>query len=87
MLQHRLAYWLLHFNRADGKRRKVTDVAERLGLPYHRLQKLVTGQVVMQLEDIGHIRVVMGEIVDLWLLDGANAEIARSVISARMRNR
>lgn len=84
-LQHRIAYWVMHYERPEGKPRKAIEVADTVDIPYNRFQQLLTGKVVMQLEDVGRLRSRLGEIVDLWMLDGVNLDVARSVIRARSR--
>lgn len=45
----------------------MTGLATKLEMPYVRLQRLLNGRIVMQLEDVSRLRAVIGEVVDSWL--------------------
>lgn len=82
MLQHRVVYWLLHFE-SGGRARKVTAVARATKFRYERLLAITNGSAVIQMQDIGQLRVWMGSGIDLWLLDGPNLPMAKAMIDAR----
>lgn len=78
-LQHQVAFGVLEIFMPNTDRSKVTALAAELGTPYDRLQKMLTGHVVMQLEDIGRLRLLIGGSLDFWLIRGHNAEWIRKV--------
>lgn len=45
----------------------MAGLADKLDMPYERLQRLLNGRIVMQLEDVSRLRAVVGEVVDLWM--------------------
>ncbi|CAN7410583.1 hypothetical protein LJR042_002592 [Microbacterium maritypicum] len=53
----------------------MTSLAEALEIPYARLQKVLSGHSVMQLEDLGRLRRLIGDSVDPWLLRGHHAAL------------
>lgn len=63
--------------------KKITALAEALGIPYSRLQRMLTGYTVMQLEDLGRLYSHIGSVMELWFLTGQNAGIAETIGRAR----
>ncbi|MFK0402001.1 hypothetical protein ACIQTT_06695 [Microbacterium sp. NPDC090225] len=67
-LQHQVAYGVLEEFLPTSEIRTITALAERLDMPYPRVQRMLNGQTVMQLEDIGHLRRLLGAaLVDSWI--------------------
>lgn len=67
-LQHRVAYGVMNVYLPPSRAKRVTKLAEALEMPYARLQRLLTGHSVMQLEDLGRLRCLVGDNLDPWLL-------------------
>lgn len=74
-LQHGVAYGVTQLHMPRSATRQMTTLAEALEMPYARLQKLLTGHSVMQLEDLGRLRLLIGDGVDPWLLRGRHAAL------------
>lgn len=74
-LQHGVAYGVLNLYMPKSATRRMTTLADALEMPYARLQKLLTGNSVMQLEDLGRLRNLIGDSVDAWLLRGRHAAL------------
>lgn len=65
--------------------KKITTLARALDLPYGRLQRVLTGHLVMQFEDFGRLHAHIGPRMELWLLSGRNAHIARGIAAVHNR--
>ncbi|MGV2900118.1 hypothetical protein ACNPM4_00450 [Microbacterium sp. AGC62] len=63
-IQHRIAYGILEIYLPTTNARTITGLASQLGMSYDRLQRMLNGQVVMQLEDIGLLRSLDGVDID-----------------------
>lgn len=74
-LQHGVAYGVTQLYMPRSPTRQITTLAEALDVPYARLQKLLSGHSVMQLEDLGRLRRLIGDSVDPWLLRGRHAAL------------
>lgn len=66
--QHQISYGVQNLYMPQSDQPKITLLAEELQVPYDRLHKMLTGRVVMQLEDIGRLRELIGAQLDLWFL-------------------
>lgn len=77
-LQHQVCFGVfdIYMKRSDNS--MVTKLASALDVPYDRLQKMLTGRVVMQLEDIGRLRQLIGYSLDYWMLRGPSAQFVRA---------
>lgn len=77
-LQHQICFGVfdIYMKRSDNS--MVTKLASALDVPYDRLQKMLTGRVVMQLEDIGRLRQLIGYSLDYWMLRGPSAQFVRA---------
>jgi len=84
-LQHRLCYGILELWMPRSKTRKITTLAAALGVPYNRLQRLLTGYSVMQFEDFGRFYAHIGPEMELWLLSGRNAQVRDALDNIRQR--
>lgn len=78
-LQHRICYGVLERWMPRSSTKKITTLATAIGVPYNRLQQLLTGYTVMQFEDFGRLYGHIGPMMELWLLRGDNARIAQAV--------
>lgn len=65
--QHEVAYGVVEQYLPTSEIRTMTGLATKLEMPYVRLQRLLNGRIVMQLEDVSRLRAVIGEVVDSWL--------------------
>lgn len=74
-LQHGVAYGVTQLYMPRSETRQITSLAEALEIPYARLQKVLSGHSVMQLEDLGRLRRLIGDSVDPWLLRGRHAAL------------
>lgn len=74
-LQHGVAYGVTQLYMPRSPTKRMTSLAEALEMPYPRLQKLLSGHSVMQLEDLGRLRQLIGDSVDPWLLRGRHAAL------------
>ena len=84
-LQHRICFGVLNAWMPRSDTRKITTLAAALDVPYNRLQQLLTGHIVMQFEDFGRLYAHIGPEMELWLLRGENAYIAKAVHANRKR--
>lgn len=66
--QHQISYGVQSLYMPQSSQPKITLLAEELDVPYGRLHRVLTGRVVMQLEDIGRLRVLIGPQLDYWFL-------------------
>lgn len=66
-LQHRIAYGILEVYLPSSPTGTITALSAELGMTYDRLQRMLNGQVVMQLEDIGLFGSLDGFDVDSWM--------------------
>ncbi|WP_141385732.1 hypothetical protein [Microbacterium maritypicum] len=57
---------------------KITDLAVELEVEYYRLQKMLSGQIVMQMVDLARLRLLIGPRLDYWMMRGENAEYIRA---------
>ena len=73
-LQHAVAYGILEIYLPASEIRTITALAGELDMPYGRLQQMLNGQIVMQMEDLQRFRRYLGEEVDAWVAS-ANATI------------
>lgn len=67
-IQHGIAYGVIHLYMPRSPTKRMTTLAIALEVPYSRVQKLLTGHSVMQLEDLGRFRQLIGDSLDPWLL-------------------
>lgn len=74
-LQHGVAFGVTQLYMPRSTTRQITTLAEALEMPYARLQKMLAGHSVMQLEDLGRLRLLIGDSVDPWLLRGRHAAL------------
>lgn len=56
----------------------ISGLASALGVAYNRLQKVLSGAVVMQLEDLSRLRLAIGPQLDSWVLGGPSAQLFRA---------
>lgn len=84
-LQHGVAYGVTQLYMPRSPTRQITTLAEALEVPYARLQKMLAGYSVMQLEDLGRLRRLVGDSVDPWLLRGRHAALLTEGRSAMER--
>lgn len=93
--QHQISYGVRNIYMPHSGQPKITLLAEALEVPYDRLHKVLTGRAVMQLEDIGRLRGLVGAELDFWFLrdetltfvEASLANLAREQERARMRPR
>lgn len=85
-LQHQIAYGVSELYLQPPRSTKISDLAKSLGVEYNRLQRMLSGAVVMQLEDFSRLRHVIGHQMDYWVLRGPSAPYVRAV-EADMRRR
>lgn len=78
-LQHQISHGVLELYAPTSDTPKMAGLAEALDTPYDRFQKMLTGHAVMQLEDIGMLRTLVGPRLDFWMLRGSNGEFVRAV--------
>ncbi|MCM3778801.1 hypothetical protein [Microbacterium hydrocarbonoxydans] len=78
--QHQISYGVQNLYMPHSDQPKITLLAEALGVPYDRLHKVLSGRVVMQLEDIGRLRELVGAQLDVWFLRG---ELRRTVTATQ----
>lgn len=76
-LQHGVAYGMLHLYMLKSRMTGLMSLADALEMHYARLQKMLTGNSVMQLEDLGRVRSLVGDSVDTWLLRGRHAALLK----------
>ncbi len=58
---------------------KITDLAVELEMDYHRLQKMFSGQIVMQMVDLARLRLLVGPRLDYWMMRGETAQYVRAM--------
>lgn len=78
-LQHLICRGVLKLYMPESSNTRIIKLAPALGVTYDRLQKMLSGRVVMQLEDIGRLRVLIGPRLDYWMLRGSSAETVRMI--------
>lgn len=66
--QHQISYGVQSLYMPQSDQPKITLLAKELEVPYDRLHKMLSGRAVMQLEDIGRLRELVGAQLDLWFL-------------------
>lgn len=77
-LQHRVAFGVTAKFMPSSQTKKISTLAKALDLKYDRVQKLLIGASVLQLEDLGRLRLHVGASLDLWMLSPAtSAEVHR----------
>ena len=77
-LQHRVAFGVTMKFMPSSPTKKISTLARALDLKYDRVQKLLIGASVLQLEDLGRLRLHVGEDLDLWVLSPeVSAEVER----------
>ena len=84
-LQHLISYGVVHDLMRRRSAKKISTLADALDVQYDRLQKMLSGRAVMQLEDIGRLRVYFGDGLDTWMVRGAGAELFRTFIAEGYR--
>jgi len=84
-LQHRLCYGVLEIWMPKSATKKMTTLARAIDVPYGRLQRVLTGHLVMQFEDFGRLHAHIGPRMELWLLSGRNAQIAQGIAAVHNR--
>ncbi|WP_150954657.1 hypothetical protein [Microbacterium testaceum] len=85
-LQHQIAYGVTELYLKPPRSTKISDLAKALNVEYNRLQKVLSGAVVMQFEDFSRLRQIIGHQMDYWILRGPAAKYVRAV-EADMRRR
>lgn len=60
-------------------RKKIIDLSGELEVEYNRLQKMLGGLVIMQMEDLARLRLVVGSRLDVWMLRGESARYILAV--------
>lgn len=78
-LQHLLCRGVLKLYMPESSNTRIIKLAAALDITYDRLQKMLSGRVVMQLEDIGRLRVLIGPRLDYWMLRGQSADVVRMI--------
>ena len=78
-LQHSICFGVSQLYMPSSEDRKFTHLAAALGVKPDRFYKMMTGQVVMQLEDIGRLRRHIGPRIDFWMLRGDSADLVRRI--------
>ncbi|MFF2389365.1 hypothetical protein [Agromyces sp. NPDC058104] len=68
VLQHRVAHKVRRLMRTQHGIEKVSALASAIGAPYDRLQKVLSGRVVMRLEDIARFRLAFGTDFDVAMM-------------------
>ncbi|WP_417503837.1 hypothetical protein [Microbacterium sp.] len=58
---------------------KMTDLAAELEIEYNRLQKMLGGLIVMQMEDLARLRLHVGTRLDVWMMRGEAAQYVRAM--------
>ncbi|MFJ4175379.1 hypothetical protein [Microbacterium sp. NPDC089696] len=66
--QHQISYGVQSLYMPHSDQATITALASKLEVPYDRLHKVLSGRAVMQLEDIGRLREVVGAELDEWFL-------------------
>jgi plasmid maintenance system antidote protein VapI len=77
-LQNQICFGVVERYLPSSDIRSITGLAQRLGVEYDRLQKVLSGRMVMQFEDVGRLRAVVGPQLDYWMLRGPSAELFRA---------
>lgn len=78
-LQHLLCRGVLMLYMPESSNTRIIKLAGALDMTYDRLQKMLSGRVVMQLEDIGRLRALIGPRLDYWMLRGQSADVVRMI--------
>lgn len=78
-LQHLLCRGVLKLYMPESSNTRIIKLAAALDVTYDRLQKMLSGRVVMQLEDIGRLRVLIGPRLDYWMLRSPSSEAVRMI--------
>ena len=84
-LQHRICFGIQRKWMPSSQTKKITTFAAALGMPYSRLQHILSGHSVLQFEDFGRLYAHIGPQMEVWLLTGKNAHIARGIELAQRR--
>ncbi|MCT9819299.1 hypothetical protein N3K63_03255 [Microbacterium sp. W1N] len=83
--QHSIAFGVRKRYVPKSDTTTVLALAEEMGLPYPRLQRLLTGHVVMQLEDVGRLYTHIGPAIEVWGLSTPHREIIERFYRERQR--
>ncbi|GEC74190.1 hypothetical protein GCM10010213_03360 [Microbacterium maritypicum] len=76
--QHQISYGVRERYMQKPRMTKITDLAVELEVEYYRLQKMLSGQIVMQMVDLARLRLLIGPRLDYWMMRGENAEYIRA---------
>lgn len=87
MSQHQITYGVREIYMQKPRTTKITGLAVELEIEYYRLQKMFSGQIVMQMVDLARLRLLVGPRLDYWMMRGENAEYIREKERALERER
>lgn len=76
--QHQVTYGVREIYMQKPRTTKITDLAVQLDVEYYRLQKMFSGQIIMQMVDLARLRLLVGPRLDYWMMRGENAEYIRA---------
>ncbi|WP_313354512.1 hypothetical protein [Microbacterium sp.] len=77
--QHQITYGVREIYMQKPRTTKITDLAVELEMDYHRLQKMFSGQIVMQMVDLARLRLLVGPRLDYWMMRGETAQYVRAM--------
>lgn len=77
--QHGISYGVREIYMRAPNATKITDLAAELEVEYNRLQKMLGGLVVMQMEDLARLRLLVGTRLDYWMMRGEAAQYVRAM--------
>lgn len=77
--QHGISYGVRAIYMRPPHVTKITDLAEELEVEYNRLQKMLGGLVIMQMEDLARLRLLVGTRLDYWMMRGEAAQYVRAM--------
>ncbi len=75
--QHQVTYGVRDIYMQKPRATKITHLAVELEIEYYRLQKMFSGQIVMQMVDLARLRLLVGPRLDYWMMRGENAQYIR----------
>ena len=61
------------------ERKKMTDLSAETQIEYHRLQKMLGGLIIMQMEDLARLRLIVGSRLDVWMMRSESAKYVLAV--------
>ena len=77
--QHQISYGVRELYMQKPRSTKITDLAIEIEVNYSRLQKILSGLAVMQMEDLARLRLVVGTRLDYWMMRGEAAHYVRAM--------